>query len=230
MRILGLAALVGLALIGLLGCGTDRGGGPTHTRLRYVNLVDDSILTQLYWMGLPVSPRNLEYREDSGYQSMDSGRSTVDLYAVNIGNLDSESQWLLTDMEYTIFGVGAISNGSAQIVKVDDDTRPAVDQTKVRVFHGSPAAGTFDVYVTLPNTDLVDVLPNYQNVSFTQVTPYINVNPGSFRVRLTVPNTKDVIIDTGTIENMAGQVYTVCAIGNPGVGQPIRSLTLIDRR
>lgn len=230
MRILGIAALVGLALVGLVGCGTDHGGGPTHTRLRFVNLVDDSVLTQLFWMGLPVSPRTLEYREDSGYQSKDSGRAPVDLYAVNLGTLDTENEWLRTDMEYSFMGVGSIGGGTATLVKLDDDTRPAVDMTKVRIFHGSPAAGPVDIYITLPNVDLVDVKPNYKTYGFKTVTEYVHVAPGTFRVRMTTPGTKDVVIDTGTVECSAGQVYTVCAIGDPGVGQPVRSLTLLDRR
>jgi hypothetical protein len=199
-------------------------------RLRLVNLVSDSNLTQLYWMGAPVSPRTLEFREDSGYQSRESGRSTADLYAVDLGTLDSENLWLTTDGEYTLFGVGDIGNGSAKLVKIDDDTRPAVDAVKVRFFHGSPSAGPLDVYFTAPGVDLADVAPNYKAVSYQSATNYVWMAPGTYRVRLTTPGTKDVIIDTGSLEGTAGQVFTVCAIGDPGVGQNVRSLTLTDRR
>ncbi|MBX7133283.1 MAG: DUF4397 domain-containing protein [Fimbriimonadaceae bacterium] len=230
MRFLGKAAVVAGLLIGLIGCGTDHGGGPTNMRLRIVNLVDDSNLAQLYWMGAPVSPRSLEYREESGYQSRESGRSQADLYEVDLGTLDSETEWLTTDKEYTFFGVGSIGQGDATLVKVDDDTRPAVDKAKVRVFHGSPAAPNVDIYITDPLVDLVDVQPNYKNVAFKEITPYVPIAPGVFRIRMTLAGTKTVAIDTGTLEDLAGQVFTVCAIGDPSVGQPIRHLTLIDRR
>lgn len=229
MRFLGLAVLAAM-VIALVGCGTDKGGGPTNMRLRLVNLVPDSALAQLFWKGGAVSPRPLEYREDSGYQSRESGRGKADLFEIDLGTLDSDELFLRTDGEFTLFGVGNITNGTTLLIRVDDDTRPAVDQQKIRIFHGAAPAPAVDVYITAPNVDIEDVLPIFRAVSYTEATPYKNMPPGTFRVRFTIAGTKDVALDTGTQEGNAGQVFTVCAVGDPSVGQPLRTLVVTDRR
>lgn len=229
MRFLGIAALAAM-LLALVGCGSDHGGGPTNMRLKLVSLVPDAGLSQLYWKGAPVSPRPLEYREDSGYQSRDSGRGNADLYVIDLGTIASEFLWLTTDGEYSLFGVGSIALGNTELVRVIDDTRPAVDKYKVRVFHGTSAAPPVDVYITAVDTDLEDVAPNFPSMSFRMASGYVERGPGTYRVRFTAPGTKTVLLDTGVLEGLAGQVFTVAVSGEPAVGAPLRTLLLTDRR
>lgn len=229
MRFLGIAALAAM-LFALVGCGTDHAGGPTNMRLKVVSLVPDAGLTQLYWKGAPVSPRPLEYREDSGYQSRESGRANADFYAIDIGTLATEFLWLTTDGEYSLFGVGSVALGTTELVRIIDDTRPAVDKYKVRVFHGTSAAPPVDVYITAPDTDLEDVVPQFASMSFRMASGYVERAPGTYRVRFAAPGTKTVLLDTGTLEGLAGQVFTVAVSGEPNIGAPLRTLLVTDRR
>lgn len=229
MRFLGIAALAAM-LLALVGCGTDHGGGPTNMRLKVVSLIPDAGLSQLYWKGSPVSPRPLEYREDSGYQSKESGRGNADYYVVDLGTVATELLWLRTDGEYSFFGVGSVTLGNTELVQLVDDTRPAVDKYKVRVFHGTSAAPPVDVYITAPETDLEDVVPNFKAMSFRMASGYVERAPGTYRIRFTTPGTKIVLLDTGVLEGLAGQVFTVAVSGEPTIGAPLRTLLLTDRR
>lgn len=237
MRLVGFVAVLGVVAAGLFGCrgaidnGTDDGGGPANMRMRLVQLVPDfpaGPITQLYWKARQVSPRRLEYREDSGYQSVVSGTSDLILAVGDLGQVATKREFLYTDREYTIVASGFLGDGSVNLFALEDDDLPIADKVKIRAFHGTPIAGAVDVYVTAPDVDLADVEPNQRSLTYLTASPYFALEPGAYRIRITAAGTKDVAIDTGTLTGRANSIITAFATG--GGGQPLRALVLTDRR
>lgn len=237
MRLVGFVAVLGVVAAGLFGCrgaidnGTDDGGGPANMRMRLVQLVPDfpaGPITQLYWKARPVSPRRLEYREDSGYQSVVSGNSDLILAVGDLGQVLTKREFLYTDREYTIVASGFYGNGSVNLLALEDNDLPIADKVKVRAFHGTPAVGGVDVYITGPNVDLADVQPNQRSLNYLEASPYFAIEPGAYRIRITPAGTKDVAIDSGSLNGRANSIVTVFATG--GGGEPLRGLVLTDRR
>ncbi|QSS98371.1 DUF4397 domain-containing protein [Pontibacillus sp. ALD_SL1] len=82
----------------------------------------------------------------------------------------------------------------------------------IRVFHASPNAPNVDVYVN--GQQLL------QNVAFKQVSQYVPVMAGDYRIKIT-PTGKSEAVLTKDIRVEPGQAYTVAAAGN------VEELTLV---
>ena len=115
-------------------------------------------------------------------------------------------------MGYTVIANDVVSNISEWILV--DDYRPVITESKVRLVHGSPSAGTVNIYV-FPSADMLlpeDVMmPTIENVEFGMETGFIPLAPGTYDIYIT-PNTSTTpAISVVGQPIVAGGVYTAIA-------------------
>lgn len=107
------------------------------------------------------------------------------------------------------------AGGSEEIL---DQNAPA----SVRVIHASPDAPAVDVVAN----DGFDA-PLIEDLSFTDVTPFVNVPPGQYNIKVTGANNPGVIpVEFDTTLN-AGTEYSIYAIGPLAT---LQELVLVDDR
>jgi hypothetical protein len=109
----------------------------------------------------------------------------------------------------SVYAVNEVSKIEPLIL--NDDNRSVATEAKVRLVHGSPTAGSVDIYVTAPDANITGIEPAFSGVQFKEETGYVSLDEGDYRVRVTPTGSKDAVIDTNTISLNAGGVYTAIA-------------------
>jgi hypothetical protein len=172
----------------------------------------------------------------SAYAKVGAGtKRTTAVYATGQDSkpLLSANQDLLKNQYYTVIALNTPAKLQAQILN-DDDTAPNSGNIKIRVVHGSPSAGTVDVYVTAPGVNIDDpknpVKPVLTGFTFGTVTPYLQVPAGTYEFRVTPTGNPSVVaIDTGSagVTVPAGAIFTAVALDpNPNTSGSTFSLLL----
>jgi uncharacterized surface protein with fasciclin (FAS1) repeats len=165
--------------------------------------VDDALLTQ-----------GLSYTNFVGPAPVPFGTRNLKVKAANTtttvidANLELEAK-----RRYSVYAAGKLAQIAPLVL---EDTRyKARNAAKLRVLHGAASAPRVDVYLSRPTTDLGKIDPILENIPFKSISSYFRLRPGGLRVRVTLPDTKTVVIDSGALEIKAGDVLTAVAIDKP---------------
>ena len=126
--------------------------------------------------------------------------------------------------------VEGLSASIAAVVLTDDNSDPASGKAKVRVVHAAPSAGTVDVYIVAPGTDITTVSPTLPSVAYQAASAYLSVDPGTYEVVVTPAGNNTVkAIDVPNFTIEAGQIRSAVALDAPGGGAPFQLLVLSDK-
>jgi hypothetical protein len=128
--------------------------------------------------------------------------------------------------QYTVLATGLLAD--FQLLALLDDDRSVATDARVRIVHGSPAAGPVDIYVTAPGADITTETPAFTNVPFRADTGYVPLPPGQYDVTVTPTGTTDAAIGPLTVDLEAGGVYGVIARDAAGGGLPLDVILLDD--
>jgi hypothetical protein len=109
-----------------------------------------------------------------------------------------------------------------------DDRRRLATQAKVRIIHGSPSAGSVDVYLTTPGAGIATATPILTSVPFKADTGFLSVAAGSYDVTVTPAGTKTAAIGPATITIANNGIYTAVARDKAGGGTPLGLILLDD--
>ena len=133
------------------------------------------------------------------FQANDAGDSTALVTATSaIGK----------NLHYSLLAYEA--SGAVKLALIGEDTTtPTTGTAQLRVFAAASSAGTLDVYVTAPGTDLASVAAPTFTISapsYAQPSALASFAPGTYRVRVTAADTKtDLRLDmpAATLANQA---------------------------
>jgi hypothetical protein len=165
----------------------------------------------------------------TGYADVDSGVRNIKVCAAPADTACpiNASPTLAPSAKYTIVALGTFATADdtgadarplEPLVLSDAEAAPAVGKTKLRLIHGASlvAAKTVDVYITAPAADLATATATKAAFNYKDNSGYLEVAAGSYRVRITAPGTKTVLIDTGAtgVALADGKLYTGIAV-NP---------------
>lgn len=129
------------------------------------------------------------------------------------------NQELDAGVSYSVLAVGLLA-GIEPLV-LTDDRRSIATEARVRIVHGSPAAGNVDIYVAAPATDINTINPTFANVPFKANTGYVPLAAGTYEVSVTAAGTKTPVAIFATLPLANGDIFTVIARDNSGGGAPL---------
>ena len=221
MLLLAAAALSGA-------CSDDDNTAPERQgRLRIVHASPDAPDLDVVVDGDTVAT-DITYLGSTDYLQLSAGGHVMQLSETNTSTtLIDEDVTVADGADYTVIVANTLNEIEA-LVLTDDNSTPPAGTIRVRAVHGAKAAGAVDIYVTDPGTDLTLTSPVASNVLFGQALPYVEANAGTYQVRVTPTGSKDVIIDSGALTLVNGQVRTVIAVEAAGGGEPFNFLVLDD--
>jgi hypothetical protein len=153
---------------------------------------------------------SLIYPEFTPYVNVPAGT-----YNIKVAVADTQTAVINADLSFaagsmqSVYAVNTVANIEPLVLM--DDSRSVATEAKVRLVHGSPTAGSVDIYVTAPNADITGSEPAFSSVPFKADTGYLALAEGDYQVRVTPTGSKTAVIDTGTISVNAGGVYTAVA-------------------
>ena len=120
--------------------------------------------------------------------------------------------------------LGLIGNVSKiEAVRLEEkEATPLPGKARVRVWTLAPNLPSADVYFTNPtDEDLTSKTPNFKGLAQKVQTTFVDLEPASYRIRLTSADSKNAISDTGSIALEANQVVLFLALDKAGGGIPV---------
>ncbi len=176
-----------------------------------------------------VAVPNLAFPEFTDYLSLASDTYNVKVTpAGNPGTVAIEADLELeTGAEYSVIAAGELGPATLDALVLVDDNRRVATEAKVRIVHGSPNAGSVDIYVTGVGESLDDAEPAVEGFVFLDQTGYLSLPAGNYDVTVTPTGTTTPAVGPATIELTAGGIYTAIA-RDPLPAQMDFGLILLD--
>lgn len=189
--------------------------------IRLLHVSPGSPAVDIYINNVPTI-RGLAYKGFTEYRPISSGLYNIKVYPS--GNTTSPlidtSLFIPDGIIYTIAAIGTPPNISLQ--PIEDTRRPIIEgKTLLRFAHLSP--DTPNVDITLPDGTIL-----FNNVGYKQVTRYISVNPGVYRVQARLTGTDKVILEVPNINLSPNRFYTIYAVGLSSGNPPLQVLIPLD--
>lgn len=171
---------------------------------------------------------NATYRSIGTYRKVRSGINTVQIRAANTTNVVASAPATISqNNRFTLYAVNTLATPQVVLVE-DENVAAAPSQTRVRVLHGAPTAGTVDVYVTAPGASLTGVAPTINDFNFRSTFGYVTLPAGNYQIRITGSANQTVAFDSGTVNFAGGSVQTVVALDANGGGTPFQVIVVND--
>jgi len=219
--------LLSVLLVGLLlfmsGCGNDE-----EPRLRALHASPDTGGIDIFVEDDEIIS-DLNFRDSSDYEDVETGQQRVRVRESGGDTLEEFDVNFPDDTDLTAIVTGF--RGDPDVILLTDDTsEPPSGQARIRAVHSAPNAGPVDVYVTQPGADLNTATPQIVALSYTNFSQYLQVQEGTYQIRVTSTGFKDIVIDSGPVQLDSRQVRTAVAVNPPqGAAGPFGLVVLTDR-
>jgi hypothetical protein len=224
------AALLGIAAVGIVGCGgVDSVTGANDPKVRFVNATPALGFNVDATLGNDTLAQNMAYGVPTAYRRVGNGNREIVVRQTGSNNVlyQSEPDPLFEENnKYTVVAVqGATSVGA--LVLEDGATAPPVNNAKLRVIHAANGTGNVDVYLA-PTGGALPAAPVMSNVSYLGNTAgYITAPAGTFDFRITATGSTTALLSQ-TITLPSQGVRTVIVLDNPAGTTPSSILVLDD--
>ena len=115
-------------------------------------------------------------------------------------------------VNYTVIAFTG-SGVATRFATIADLFAPVLGEAALRVFNGSAAGTSYDVYVTVPGASLDSTPPTFSAVQAGTFSTFGNATAGTPRqVRITFAGSKNVLVDVGNTALIEGQVVTLVIV------------------
>ncbi|MFJ1257964.1 DUF4397 domain-containing protein [Cupriavidus sp. CuC1] len=234
--ILGLA-LAATAILSACGGGDDSIGariGISKPTVRVIHAITGGPNVDVLQNGTKTNLLNEPYKFVSKYFNVDEGNQT---FSFNVANTATElgrtKVGTHTGHKYTVVALPGAS--AADILQIDDPFEKGLFSDKARV-RSLNASQNVDIYLTVPAADLTATTPTFAAVTYKSAVPAsgsdsIDLNGGTYRLRITTAGTKTVIFDSGalTLANNADWLITTIPVDGIGATVPNKIKVLVAR-
>jgi hypothetical protein len=198
------ATLFALALfmlpVMLAGCNFKSAGfvisKPAHVRF-FNALVDGGAINVTIGDQSPVT--GLPFEGLTTYQDITSGNQRVTITVGGGASTIVDTTTLFTDDAFSTYLIFGTSAGPSPVLISDVvPNTPGSGLFVLRAINAAFSSAGLDVYVTSPGAPLANMSPNVSNLAYGSQSAFLLFNAGSYQVRMTLPNSKQVIYDAGT--------------------------------
>ena len=223
-RVARLALLVIVAVF-VASCGSGGGGSGGTTMMRVFNAVYGGSPVTVT-VGTSTAATALPFEGLTKYTQVQNG--AVELKVVAAGNASpivDTTVSLAGSAQYTYVLYGTASTPLTLVVQ--DTLAPlSTNQFGVRVSNAAVGSIGLDVYFTVAGASLDGVSPNISNVTVGATSTFAVIPPGTYQVRFTLHNSKQVIYDAGTLTFGNGITYSFVAYST-GSGTLVNAALLL---
>jgi hypothetical protein len=192
------ARILLLCLLSLIVASCSKSGGSSSARIRVVNAIPNAPAISLTLDTDSALVTGLQFQGLTLYLSTGSGSREFKVSANGGASFVIDTTLTLNSgSDYTYVVYGPVAAATGLLILDSGLANPNSGDFSFRAVNTAAGVGTIDVYLTPPGTDLNTTSPTIGNVGFGVVAGIATVAKGTYEVRVTAANTKDVIYDTG---------------------------------
>jgi hypothetical protein len=199
-----------LVSIALAGCGS-KGGGGGNARIRVLNGIPDANSISLTLDTTPVVS-GLAFEQTTQYNGVDSGSREFKVSANGGASNVIDTTLNLSGSDYTYVVYGPVSAAVGSLFVDSGFSKPNSGNFAVRFINAAAGVGNIDLYLTAPGVDINSTSATVPNVGYGGGSAFTSVPTGTYEIRVTAANTKQVIFDTGAQAFSEQQFYNIVAL------------------
>jgi hypothetical protein len=174
------------------------GGGSSGARIRVVNAIPNAPAISLTLDTDSALVTGLQFQQLTQYLGTGSGSREFKVSANGgASNVIDTTLNLNSGTDYTYIVFGPVAAATGLLIADSGLANPNSGNFSFRAANTAAGVGNIDVYLTPPGTDLNTTSPTVGNVAYGNLSGIATVAKGTYEVRITAANTKDVIYDTG---------------------------------
>ncbi|CAN7725392.1 hypothetical protein D9M68_117970 [compost metagenome] len=233
-------ALAATAVLSACGGGDDDLGdriGLSKPTIRVIHAITGGPNVDVLQNGVKTSFVNKPYKFVSTYFNVETGNQLISFNTAGTQTeLARATLVAATGHKYTVVALPGAS--VAETLTIDDPFEKGLlsNKARVRSLNASFNAQNVDVYITIPAIDLNSVAPTFGAVGYKQASPAsgkdsLDLDGGTYRLRITTAGTKTVIFDSGalTLANNADWLITTIPVDGIGGLTPNKIKVLVAR-
>jgi len=191
-----LAFLLLAISVALVGCSKSGGGG--SARMRTINAIPDAPAISITFdtNNTPVVS-GLAFEQVTQYQGIDTGSHEFKVSANGGASNVIDTTLSVNSSDYTYIVYGPVSAALATLLQDSGFSKPNGGNVAARMFNAAAGVGPLDLYLTAPGVDINTTSATIANVSYGNASAFLTLPTGTYEIRVTTANTKDVVFDTG---------------------------------
>jgi len=224
-----LALTLSLSATALLtACGGGGGGGDSNTQVRLLNATRSFAELDLSVDDKTINTK-VAYASVGEYGSVKSDGPVVRVLNSGVGAPITATQPSLAGgSNYTFISYGF--GGAVRMTTLQEvETAPEANKAKLLVLNLAPDAGAMDVYVTTATDSLDSATALSTNLAGGSGSGYIQINSGTFRVRVTGYNKRtDLRLDIPAMTLDSASVNTLILTASEG-GVLVNGISLVQK-
>ena len=199
-----------LVSIVLAGCGS-KGSGGGNARIRVLNGIPDANSISLTLDTTQVVS-GLAFEQTTQYTGVDSGSREFKVSANGGASNVIDTTINLSGSDYTYVVYGPVSAAVGSLFVDSGFSKPNSGNFAVRFINAAAGVGNIDLYLTAPGVDINSTSATVPNVGYGAGSAFTSVPTGTYEIRVTAANTKQVIFDTGAQAFSEQQFYNIVAL------------------
>lgn len=142
---------------------------------------------------------DLGFESAADYVEFDNNRTSFGVRVTGTATDLARAEITLTGQQpYSLIAFGRL--GAPGLLLLPDARTGGSGNTMIRLINVGLGSPTVDVYVTAPDSNLDDYVPNFVGAGSGESTIGLRLPPGTYRLRGTLNGSKIVIYDSGTVE------------------------------
>ena len=202
-------------------------GPTTGARVRLINALTASTAIDFVVDG-QVAATSVAFGAASQYVSVSLASHQLQARSSATGTaLVDFTRDLSTEGSFSLIPAPGLSQQGALFLA--DNPTPVAGQARIRVVHVAAAPGAVSVFLTAPNGDITTASPTVPTLAFGTASDYIQVAPGTYRVRVTrASSPSEILVDLASLNLGGGSVRTLLVTDSPSGGLPTVLSVLVD--
>jgi hypothetical protein len=185
-----------LVSVALSGCGS-KGSSGGNARIRMLNAIPDANSVSLTIDTNAPLVSGLAFQQTTQYTGVDTGSHEFKVSANGGASNVIDTTFNINSADYTYIVYGPVSAAVGSLFADSGFIKPNSGNFSVRFINTAAGVGSLDLYLTAPGVDINSTSATVPNVAYGTASAFTSVPNGTYEIRVTAANTKQVVFDTG---------------------------------